>query len=58
MTVDSLSNDAELEQEKLQDAQRGADEAMEMITKTLSEATSQCAEVHDARKSRRKRNIL
>ena len=35
MTVDSLSNDAELEQEKLQDAQRGADEAMGMITKTL-----------------------
>ena len=47
MTVDSLSNDAELEQEKLQDAQRGADEAMEMITKTLSEATSRRAEVHE-----------
>lgn len=47
MTVDSLSNDAELEQEKLHDAQRSADDAMEMITKTLSEATNRRAEVHE-----------
>ena len=47
MCIRDSSNDAELEQEKLQDAQRGADEAMEMITKTLSEATSRRAEVHE-----------
>ena len=45
--VDSLSNNAEVEQANLMRAQRGADSAMEMITKTLSEATSHRAEVRE-----------
>ncbi|KAH8059565.1 dynein light chain binding protein [Aureococcus anophagefferens] len=46
-TVDSLSNNAEVEQAKLVEAQKGADAAMEMITKTLSEATGRRGEVND-----------
>ena len=46
-TVDSLSNNAEVEQVKLVEAQKGADAAMEMITKTLSEATGRRGEVND-----------
>jgi hypothetical protein len=43
--VDELSRSAAIEQKKLQEAQIAADKSMDMITKTLAEATERRSEV-------------